>query len=919
LYRWINHQKKKSAFDLSGDQIGRLLSIGSDDTAHDLPGGDGTARKSDSPEEHEQGSGTPDAFLQVEGYEIQEKVAEAGQGQVWWAIQLSTGREVAIKVPKVGSAASDRARLRFEREIELVARLKHPHIARIYESGIDRGQHYYVMDFVNGSRLDNYVRNKDLPQQQILELMRSICHAIQHAHQMGVLHRDLKPSNILVTNEGHAYVIDFGLAKELLQDERSPLVSMDGETIGTPAYMSPEQAQGLTDAIDTRTDVYSLGVILFGLLTGELPHDLSGSRQQVLRRIAAGEMRPPRDLCPHMDRELEWLLVKALAHDPEQRYASANELAADMDNYMNGRALVAGPPSVSYRVKKYIGRHRALVSSVVVGTLVISICLIASIAMYIRAEIQSQRSQAVNSFLNDSVLSALSPHRSKGGEVTPLSVLDSVASALEGRFPSDPLTEASIRYQLGKIYAHNDNLAAAVLHLQRALEIQQKHLGENHGLIVKSKYDLGFAYWNQGNANVAEPLLSESVRQFTLQKGPDSVSTLYARIMLANTYSLMGQCRRSLEINHDVLARIRRVKGDDHALAILAMANIGVTYGFWGDYTLSEKWLREAVETARRNLEPMHSLAVESMGCLGMVYIMRGNYPEAVSILQDGYEKALTVLGDNEVTHLTLSDLIRAYVAWGRLDKAIQLREELQASQIRLGHATARAKGALDAEEPVIPSGRLRYDEESNTYTLTGGGIGVWHIFDEFQFADKALNGDGTIKARIDSMQWITRWTHAGVMIRDGVELTAKHTSVFIGPGGIVDFQWRTTERGRAYSRRICVRDMTLPYWIKLQRQGSSFTPYHSSDGSNWKEVQPDDPNQSVSVEIAMSDKVNIGLAVTSRDIARPVEALISHVNTTGDVYPGGPFTESREISLLSTVSSTKETSQVDSEDIEER
>ena len=455
---------------------------------------------------------------------------------------------MAIKVPKVGSATSERARLRFEREIELVARLKHPNIAQIYESGIDRGQHYYVMDFISGISLDEYVQKKRLMQRQILELMQDICLAVQHAHQMGIIHRDLKPSNILVTNEGHPYIVDFGLAKELLTDDHSPLVSMDGETIGTPAYMSPEQAGGQTNMIDTRTDVYSLGVILFGLLTGELPHDLSGSRQQVLRRIAEEEVRQPRDICPKIDRDLELLLLKSLDRDPERRYISVNDLSVDIENFLNGRALVAGPPSVSYRVKKFIGRHRALVSSVIIATIIIIISLIASITMYIRSEIQAQRSQAINSFLNDSVLSLLDPYRSQGGEVTAMSVLDSVAAALEGKFPDDPLIEASIQHRLGWSYFRSDNPDAAVLHLKRALEIRRDQLGNGHPDTVKSIHILGCSYWNQGRANEAEPLLSESVKQYARLYDPDHATTLQGRLMFANIYTTMGEYRKALDI-----------------------------------------------------------------------------------------------------------------------------------------------------------------------------------------------------------------------------------------------------------------------------------------------------------------------------------------------------------------------------------
>jgi len=195
----------------------------------------------------------------IDGYTILDKLGEAGQGQVWRAIQLSTKRQVALKIPRVSFLHSKKVLARFEREVELAASLKHPNIVPIHDSGLYKGTYYLVMDLIEGVHLDEYVSQKGLSEKQILELMQTVCQAVQYAHQNGIIHRDLKPSNILVTAEGTPYVLDFGLARHLTGDDAFQTMTMDGQVIGTPAYMSPEQAAGLLNRVDTRSDVYSMG------------------------------------------------------------------------------------------------------------------------------------------------------------------------------------------------------------------------------------------------------------------------------------------------------------------------------------------------------------------------------------------------------------------------------------------------------------------------------------------------------------------------------------------------------------------------------------------------------------------------------------------------------------------------------------
>lgn len=299
---------------------------------------------------------------QIEGYKILGELGKAGQGCVWRALQLSTRREVALKVPRTGVLSSKKGLARFEREVELAARLKHPNIARIHDSGVHQGLYYYTMDLIEGTAFDQYVKQHNLTQRQILELMQTICQAVQHAHQLGVIHRDLKPSNILVTEDGQPHIVDFGLAKNILEEDLLQTVSITGEAVGTPAYMSPEQASGNMDEVDTRTDVYSLGVILFSLLAGENPHDLSGSRDEILHRVAKEEVRRPRKINPQIDKELEALLLKSLDNDPDKRYTSAGELAKDIDNYLKHEPLSAKGPTTIYFLRKRIRKYRRPIS-----------------------------------------------------------------------------------------------------------------------------------------------------------------------------------------------------------------------------------------------------------------------------------------------------------------------------------------------------------------------------------------------------------------------------------------------------------------------------------------------------------------------------------------------------------------------------
>jgi serine/threonine-protein kinase len=686
--------KKKSTYGLKPKQLARLfsVSVGQEQLGND--------KKAKSKEEIKPSPSTPvgpeEEFgfsappPEIDGYEIIGKLGEAGQGQVWRALHLGTHREVALKVPRVGLSSSRKALARFEREVEVAVRLRHPNIARIHDSGVHQGLYYYTMDLIEGMNLDQYVKQACLSHREILELMQIICQAVQYAHQNGVIHRDLKPSNIVVAEDGKPFIVDFGLAKSLVEDDLNITVSADGEAAGTPAYMSPEQAAGHLDEIDTRTDVYSLGVMLFALLTGEYPHDLSGSRGEILRRIAEEEVRRPRKLDPKLDKDLEALLLKSLENNPDRRYVSAGELARDIENYLKGGPLIAGPQSGLYQVRKFVRRHKSIVGGILI---VLAISIIGTLVSTIFAIGQARaraESQAVSDFLRHSVLESLDSYRVGGRQINIRSVLDAASKSLndEKKLERWPLAEAEIRATLGFAYWSLGLYEQAASHDERALEIRRAHLAKEDTLLQSIMETLGWVYFDQNRFEEAEKLFVEAVEANLGVEDEDNWwDAPISMNMLASLYYVQGRFHEANEFCLKALQIVRSHMGEEHGALVSNMHTLAWGYHLQGRYEEAEQQFSKALEIGQRELgeTDWHTLTV--MRDFSELCCDLGRYDKAEQLLANALNFGRSSWDDEHPERLKImASLGWLYYSQGRSEQAEDvLRSALKVSQQVLG------------------------------------------------------------------------------------------------------------------------------------------------------------------------------------------------------------------------------------------
>ena len=417
------------------------------------------------------------------GFDIQEEIHRGGQGVVYKAVQHAPRRTVALKLLRAGPSASTRERFRFEREIELAASLSHPNIVSVYESGRADGRHYFAMPFVDGEPLDRYLARRKPATADVLRLFLKICCAVHYAHQRGVIHRDLKPGNILIDQAGEPHVLDFGLAKPAgaeLGETRG--VTLAGEFMGTLAYASPEQAAGEPDEIDVRTDVYSLGVILYEMIAGAPPYDVSGKLTEALRHISESEPRRPSAVRKGVDADLDTIALKALAKDKERRYPSAEALARDVEHHLRSEPIEARQDSAWYVLRKTLRRYMLAASVAALFGVLVTAFAVTMLVMYQRTEREATRAKRTQVFLEGMLTSASAG--ALGPDVTLIEVLGGAEERIQMELAGQPEVEAAVRFAIGQTYASAGFTQRAEQHLRAALDLNRRIYGDEHSAVA---------------------------------------------------------------------------------------------------------------------------------------------------------------------------------------------------------------------------------------------------------------------------------------------------------------------------------------------------------------------------------------------------------------------------------------------------
>jgi eukaryotic-like serine/threonine-protein kinase len=632
-------------------------------------------------------------------YRILRLLGEGGMGAVYEAQQETPHRTVALKIIRTGYTDTQMLR-RFETETQALGRLQHPGIAQIYDAGTAETpygrQPYIAMELVRGQTLLAWCGEHHLTFRERLELMAKVCDAVQHAHQRGLIHRDLKPANILVSEDGQPKILDFGIARLTDSDAQATRQTSMGQIIGTLAYMSPEQVTGEVDEIDTRSDVYTLGVILYELLAGKAPYDVGKQLHATVRTIREREPQALGTVDRAFRGDPEIIVSRALEKDKARRYGSAAELAADVRRYLHDEPIVARRASAAYQMRKFARRNKALVTGVAAVFVVLVFGVVASTWEAVqarraqkRAEQETAIASAVNDFLQNDLLGQASAyHQTKPDpNITVRTVLDRAAQNIQGKFNDQPAVEAAIRDTIGGTYLDMGLYAEAQRQLERALALERRTLGPDNPGTIETMIHLGDVADRVSNSSEAEAIFKQTLATANRVLGPDNADTLNAAKGLANTYLHQGKFALAQPLYNRVLQSRRRVLGPENPDTLMAMNNLAADYSDEGKNAEAETLFSQVADAHSRVLGPDHPDTLLAVNNLANVYVAEGKYVEGEALLSRNIEARRRTLGpEHPDTVNSMLDLANAYLDQGKYAQAEPLfRQVYEAWRVAFG------------------------------------------------------------------------------------------------------------------------------------------------------------------------------------------------------------------------------------------
>jgi serine/threonine protein kinase/tetratricopeptide (TPR) repeat protein len=696
-------------------------------------------------------------------YKLLEQIGEGGFGVVFMAEQEHpVRRRVALKIIKLGMDTRQVV-ARFEAERQALAMMDHANIAKVFDAGTtDTGRPYFVMELVKGAPITKYCDEHNLNIPQRLALFAQVCMAVQHAHQKGIIHRDLKPSNVLVTLHDERAVpkiIDFGVAKATqvkLTDKT--LFTGFRQLIGTPTYMSPEQAQWSGLDVDTRTDIYSLGVLLYELLTGTTPFDarqLMDAAYEELQRIvrevdppkpstriselketlptvAEHRATEPRKLDSAIRGDLDWITMKALEKDRARRYESASALAEDIMHHLADEPVSAAAPSKTYRLRKFVERNKvsviaasAVLAALVIGMIGTTIGLVGQSRQRAEAEAAREELKAVNDFLTDDLLGGADPGRLPDKAVRDQIVkamIDPAASKVRERFKDQPLVEAAVQMGLANSYDAVGRSDLALKHASQALEIRHRLLGRDHPDTLVAARLYASLLRTMGRLNEAAPMLQTMLAGHRQAFGDDHEATVLAMTSTAMQLQLQGRFAEAEPLYREALERSRRLPQHDQESTVMSLNNLGHFLIKQGNLSEAEPLLREAVESGRQVLGETHRGTIRAIDNLGLVLSDQGKLTEAESVWREGLAISQRVLGDDDPFTLSaLNNMVGLLMEQGKFDEAEPLaRESLKRHQRVFGEDHPEALVSLTNLGLFLRrQGKLEEAEQVSTEALS--------------------------------------------------------------------------------------------------------------------------------------------------------------------------------------------------------